>query len=147
MKGTHMQYLISKNEKKISRIPDEYVFMKEDEVQEIIAKNPQIVLNIPELEIESVGEVVTCREFPISSGSIDILYLTSAGEIVIVETKLIKNPESTRTVVAQVVDYVKSLTSIKVEEFLGRLNQKKVLDSKFDIGENLKYQGLVKYFV
>jgi hypothetical protein len=135
-----MQYLISKNEKKISRIPDEYVFTKENEIQEILANSPKIVLDIPELELEETEIVASCREFPTSSGNIDVLYLTSAGEIVIVETKLIKNPEATRTVVAQVVDYVKSLTGIKVEEFLGKLNQRKILDSKFEIGENLKYQ-------
>ena len=133
-----MQYLISKQEKKISRIPSEYVFTKEEEIQEILANNPEIVLNIPELELEETARVISCREFPTPRGNIDVLYLTSAGEIVIVETKLIKNPESTRTVVAQAVDYVKSLSGIKVDDFMSKLMQRKILDSSMGIGENVK---------
>ncbi len=135
-----MQYLISKKDKKISRVPSEYIFLKEDEIQEILANNPQIFLGIEELEIEDKSRIFTCREFPTSRGSIDILCLTGAGEIVIVETKLLKNPESSRTVVAQVVDYVKSLTGIGVEDFLTKLKQKNGSHAVFEIHDNLKCQ-------
>jgi len=135
-----MQYLISKNQKGNARSLKKYVFSKEDELQEILAKYPQVVLNLQELEINDTAEVISCREFPTPRGNIDILYLTSAGDIVLVETKLIKNPESSRTVVAQAIDYVKSLSGIKVEDFLNKLNQKKVIDTGFQIGENLRQQ-------
>ncbi len=135
-----MQYLISKTNRSSCQSIEEYSFTKEDELQEILANNPQIVLNIPELEIDETVKTLSSREFPTSSGPIDILYLTSQGDIVVVETKLIKNPEATRTVVAQAIDYVKSLSGMKIDEFIGRLNQKKVAVSKFEIGDNLRSQ-------
>lgn len=135
-----MQYLISKGKKDNCRSIGEYSFEKEDDLQEILFKNPQIVLNIPDLEIDETVKTLSCREFPTSSGPIDVLYLTSQGDIVVVETKLIKNSEATRTVVAQAIDYVKSLSSIKIDEFLSRLNHKKVGGSDFEIGDNLKLQ-------
>ena len=135
-----MQYLISKQEKKISQIPSEYKFQTEDEIQQILANNPEIVLNIDVLEIEKKEGAVSCREFSTSSGKIDVLYLTPAGEIVIVETKLIRNPEASRTVVAQTIDYVKSLSAMRADEFISRLNQLSAFDSKKEIGENVKIQ-------
>jgi len=40
----------------------------------------------------------------------DILLLTSDAELIIVETKLWRNPEKSRTVMAQVIDYAKELS-------------------------------------
>ena len=43
--------------------------------------------------------------------SIDNLYVSPEGGITVVETKLWKNPEKHRTVVAQVIDYAKELAT------------------------------------
>lgn len=135
-----MQYLISIADKKILQKPEEYVFKKEEEIQEILGLNPEIILNIPELEVEGDSNALACREFQTGSGSIDVLYLTSVGEIVLVETKLIKNPESTRTVVAQVIDYIKSLCTFQVDDFLRKFNEKRLDDEDFDKGERFRHQ-------
>jgi len=50
------------------------------------------------------------REIETSSGYIDNLYISPKGAITIVETKLWKNPEKHRTVVAQIIDYAKELS-------------------------------------
>jgi hypothetical protein len=76
--------------------------------QHILAKYPHIITNIPELNINE-SETIVAREFPVSVGSIDILMITDKADIILIETKLYRNPESHRTVVAQVIDYVKTI--------------------------------------
>ena len=134
-----MQYLVSQKSRMVVSTPDEYQFKKEEEIQEILALNPQIVLNIPELEMDT-STVMTCREFSTGNGNIDVLYTTSNADIVFVETKLIKNPESTRTVVAQVIDYIKGLSLFKAEEYLRELDRKKVGNSILTETERFRFQ-------
>lgn len=50
-------------------------------------------------------------ELETGSGPADLLYVTPTGQIVLVETKLWRNPEARRAVVAQILDYAKNLTT------------------------------------
>ena len=86
-----------------------YSFAKETELQELLYDFPEIILGIPELELEGEEIAVKFREYSTSRGPIDVLYLTKNANIVLLETKLIRNHESIRTVVAQIVDYIKAL--------------------------------------
>src|SRR5688572_28051727 len=45
------------------------------------------------------------REIATASGPIDNLFLSSDGYVVLVETKLWRNPDARRSVVAQILDY------------------------------------------
>ena len=67
---------------------------------------------LPVSEIRSdVGKLLCMgREVGVSSGSIDNLYLSTSGYPVIVETKLWRNPEARREVLAQVLDYIKDIS-------------------------------------
>jgi len=81
----------------------------EDWLQKVIHDNPQTYpienpLN-KELKIISLG-----REINSGAGYIDILFLTSDAELIIAETKLWRNPEKSRTVLAQVIDYAKEIS-------------------------------------
>jgi len=49
--------------------------------------------------------------------SIDNLFVAPSGKITIVETKLWRNPEATRQVVAQILDYATRVSSWSYEEF------------------------------
>ena len=49
--------------------------------------------------------------------AIDNLYVAPSGKITIVETKLWRNPEATRNVVAQILDYATRLTAWSYETF------------------------------
>ena len=49
-------------------------------------------------------------ELQTEAGPADILYITENGQLVVVETKLWRNPEARRVVVAQILDYAKQLT-------------------------------------
>lgn len=56
------------------------------------------------------------RELSTESGPIDDVFLSPEGRLVIVETKLWKNPEKHRTVVAQVLDYAKNVSNWTYEQ-------------------------------
>lgn len=96
----------------MKRIPFMTGTFNEAWLQEVLADNPFI---IPSFEVGSEYAPLVCigREVPVGSGEtqgyIDNLYLTPSGHIVIVETKLFRNQESRRTVVAQIIDYAKEL--------------------------------------
>jgi len=88
----------------------------EDWLQALIHAEPQI---LPVAEIEpGFGEPVpVAREVPCGHGIIDNLYLTPSGDIVLVETKLWRNSEMRREVVAQALDYVSALTAFSYSDF------------------------------
>ena len=81
-------------------------------LQDLLARNPSIV---PAGEVSPEYHDLVCigREVPVGSGEtqgyIDNLYVTPTGGIVIVETKLYRNQEARRAVVAQIIDYAKEL--------------------------------------
>ena len=85
-------------------------------LQELIHAHPSI---LPVSEIEpGFGELIAAaREVPCGHGFIDNLYLTPAGEIVVVETKLWRNTQMRREVVAQALDYVAALTGMSFDAF------------------------------
>ena len=62
------------------------------------------------------GLVPICMELDTGAGYADILYLTPAGQIVLTETKLWRNAEARRVVVAQILDYAKQLTRWRYED-------------------------------
>src|SRR4051812_13014842 len=73
-------------------------------LQQLIHERPGL---IPVADIEpAFGELVAvAREVQCGHGSIDNLYLTPTGGIVLVETKLWRNLQARREVVAQALDY------------------------------------------
>lgn len=60
--------------------------------------------------------IPVCTEIETGAGPADILFVTPTGQIVLVETKLWRNPEARRAVVAQILDYAKELTSWSYED-------------------------------
>ena len=72
-------------------------------LQDLLIRHPDL---LPTGEIEPIFYplMVIGREVPVTGGRIDILYVSPNGYPVIVETKLWRNPESKREVVAQVLD-------------------------------------------
>ncbi len=91
-----------------SRVPFGSGF-KESWLQKILFENPQ---SLPLAEIDPAYQQVCplCLEMNTGSGPIDIVYITPQGRLVIVETKLWRNPEARRKVVGQILDYAKELT-------------------------------------
>ncbi len=77
---------------------------KESWLQEILYNEPAI---LPTNEIDNVFSnlIPIGREIPVTNGFIDNFYISYKGYLVIVETKLWRNPESRREVVGQIIDY------------------------------------------
>ncbi len=79
---------------------------QEDWLQEILFKHPSI------LPVDFVDEAFAPL-IPIGReiASTDDLFISPSGLLTIVETKLWRNPEAHRTVIAQVLDYTNTLTT------------------------------------
>jgi hypothetical protein len=81
-------------------------------VQLLIHDHPT-VLPVGQIEPALVPLESVCMELPLPSGGyVDNLLLTRDGGIVVVETKLWRNPEARRAVVGQVLDYAKELSRL-----------------------------------
>ncbi len=80
----------------------------ERRLQELIHGHPTC---LPMDQIEpGIGRLVpVCMELPLRVGSVDNLFVTPEGNLVLVEVKLWENPEARRKVVAQALDYATAL--------------------------------------
>jgi len=85
-------------------------------LQALIHQHPEI---LPIADIEpGFGDLYSVgREIPCAHGTIDNLFITPDGEIVLVETKLWRNAQMRREVVAQTLDYIAALTNMGYEAF------------------------------
>ncbi len=95
----------------------------EDGLQGLIEQYPQV---IPGAQIEPGSEnppkfVLLFREMPVGSWFLDLLLVDQFGKPALVEAKLIENPESSRSVVGQILEYAANAAS---EWGNGRLQQK-----------------------
>jgi len=86
----------------------------EDELQKIIADNPELILAETEPSIELVQREVS---LPDKAGRVDIVFIDSEGLPILVEVKLERNRESRREVIAQIFDYVSAFTQFTIYEF------------------------------
>ena len=79
-------------------------------LQELLYRHPEL---LPADKFnESLSSLIPLgREVPTKRGPIDNLYVSAEGVITLVETKLWKNPEKHRTVVAQIIDYAKEVAN------------------------------------
>lgn len=92
-------------------------------IQELLFKHPEC-LPISDID-ESFNPVVpVCTELNTPVGPLDILMVTPNGELTIVETKLWRNPEARRVVVAQILDYAKELSNWSYEDLQREINRK-----------------------
>jgi hypothetical protein len=82
----------------------------ENWLQELLFRHPDL-LPVDEFDEMFSPPIPIGREIPSGRGPIDDLYVSPNGGITIVETKLWKNPEKHRTVVAQIIDYAKELAT------------------------------------
>src|SRR5690606_37664268 len=79
-------------------------------LQHLIHAHPEL-LPIAEIEPAFAPAIAVCIELPTPKGYIDNFFVTPTGNLLFAECKLWRNPEARRQVVAQVMDYVESVTS------------------------------------
>ena len=95
----------------LTRVDLTHEFIKESWLQKTLHNNPEI-LPVSELDSYFAPPVSIGREIL----NIDNLFVSPAGGITLVETKLWRNPEAMRTVVAQILDYAKRLSKLSYED-------------------------------
>jgi len=120
----------------------------ENWLQNLLIKNPSL---IPVKEIDSnFNDLIPLgREVSVTVGSIDNLYITQSGEICLVETKLWRNPEAHRTVIAQILDYAKDIYKMTFDEFKECV-EKSTLDGRkpdfwYRVSKNVKNLNQIEF--
>ncbi|QYG93436.1 hypothetical protein HC251_14060 [Iamia sp. SCSIO 61187] len=87
----------------------------ENWLQELIQEHPTL-LPVDEIRA-SIGPLTSLgREVPTTAGQIDNLLVDPNGTLVIIETKLWRNPQARRDVVGQVIDYAAALCQLSFDE-------------------------------
>ncbi len=89
-------------------------------LQTLLYRNPE-VLPIEQIEPGFGKLIPLCRELGLTfgagrSGSLDNIFITTEGRLVLVEAKLWRNPEARRTVVAQAMEYAAAVFRLNYEE-------------------------------
>lgn len=85
-------------------------------LQDLIQAHPDI-LPIGEIEPGFGRLIPVAREVSCGHGYIDNLFVTAEGGVAVIETKLWRNPEARREVVAQALDYAAALGRMTYSEF------------------------------
>ena len=124
----------------LSRLPRDKTLYLEDWLQRVVEAEPSI------LPVDTVDErvqeplVSLGMEIHVGSGWIDNLLISQNGYLVVVETKLWRNQEARREVVAQILDYAAQLRTwdySKLEE-----QWKKLSGSSQSLWEHVHPEGL-----
>ena len=92
-------------------------------IQRLVFKHPE-TLPVSDVDDAYVPIVPICTELNTPAGPIDAIFATPNGRLVIVETKLWRNPEARRKVVAQILDYAKELAQWDYEDLQREINRR-----------------------
>jgi hypothetical protein len=113
--------LIIRGESVVTLEPLKGSFESERKLQKLLFSQPSL---IPLDEIEpGFGKLFSlAMEVSTSRGSIDLLYVSESGNLVLVETKLWRNPEAGRTVVGQILDYASDLSRWSYAQLNQKIN-------------------------
>ncbi len=87
-------------------------FGLESELEEVVASRPDLLTTANDHKLALVGRQIDLPD----AGLLDLLFVSEAGLPVAAEVKLARNGESRRQIVAQLVDYLSSLTLLTVDE-------------------------------
>jgi hypothetical protein len=87
----------------------------EDALQQLLATAPDLLPGA-----ETGLPLAVAREFPVSSGRIDIVGVDVDGEITLCECKLATNPGIRREVIGQLLEYASVLQGVALTDFANR---------------------------
>lgn len=93
-------------------------------LQALLHAHPEL-LPITEIEPAFAPAVPLCRELPTAVGPVDLVLISESGLLTLVECKLWRNPEARRTVVGQILDYAKDISTWsyeRLQDAVGRAN-------------------------
>jgi RecB family endonuclease NucS len=103
-------------------VPSESGAFTEDWLQDQLFQHPRL---LPTEDIDPAYSqlIPVCRELNTPAGPIDMVYVTPQGRLVLTETKLWRNPEARRKVIAQILDYAKELAQWTYEDLSREVNR------------------------
>ena len=110
-----MPSIIIRDARGQSRVLRSKPFQYEDILQRTIAEIPSVV-PLETVTDESVSYLTIGVEWPAGTGSADIVLIGSDGVLTIIETKLRRNPEARRQVIAQLLEYAAYLSEWTIYE-------------------------------
>lgn len=84
-------------------------------LQMLISAHPNL-LPIEQIEPALTPIISVCVELPVRSGFVDNLFVTPAGDLIVGETKLYRNPGARREVIGQIFDYAKDLSAMSYDQ-------------------------------
>jgi hypothetical protein len=101
----------------LARVPFDEKSYDESWLRNLLWRYPSL---LPVGDIEPVfdGLLPVAKELLTASGRIDLVFVNADGMITIVETKLWRNAEARRKVVAQIIDYAKDLAKWSYSDFV-----------------------------
>lgn len=111
-------------------------------LQDLIMRHPSL-LPIEQIEPAFIPAIPICMELNVPSGRIDNLYATPAGDLIVGETKLFRNPESRREVVGQIIDYAKDLATWTYTELDAAVRRAEPVDGSRPLGLYAKVASAV----
>jgi hypothetical protein len=109
----------------LPRVSSQDRAVAEDWLQDLLYRRPEL-LPAAELDAEFLPMRAVAREVPTGCGAVDLLLVSPRGFLTIVETKLYRNPEAKRQVLAQVLDYAKEFPGWSYKELLKRTKRARV---------------------
>ena len=106
-----------------SKLINRIEFKDELSIQNLVFDYPD---SIPVSDIDEAYNplISVCKELNTPVGPLDIFMITPNGDIAIIETKLWRNPEARRKVVAQILDYANELSNWTYEDLQREINRK-----------------------
>lgn len=124
---------------RLERLDPREKLFDEKWLQALLIRYPDLM---PTGEIEPIFHplVVVGREIPVTTGRIDLLYVSTSGYPVIVETKLWRNPEAKREVVAQALDMAVAFSKWDFEH----LEEQAATYSSKLLGKQTSLRGLLE---
>jgi len=126
-------------------LPSE-TFKYEEVLQNHIRDIPRLI-PLEAVTEEEVLHMTIGHEWPAGTGSADVVLLGSDGVITIVETKLKRNPEARREVIAQILEYAAYLsewTIADIGRYAGDFFKTRNADDRF---ENKSFDEALRIFL
>ncbi len=94
----------------LRRVPFDERTFDELALQDLLFAHPALI-PVGDIEPLFAGLRPLARELPVGGGFLDLIFMNGEGDLTFVETKLWRNPEARRTVVAQIIDYASHLST------------------------------------
>lgn len=111
--------IVSKNK---ATVLNQVSLYTEKKIQDLIFKNP-LCLPVSDIDESYNPLIPVCKELRTDAGELDIFMVTPNGDMLIIETKLWKNPGSRREVVGQILDYAKELSMWSYSDLQREINK------------------------